>query len=158
MAKKLVLEKQICAACGADVRPQALFCYNCGAAVTPEAENKNGVSSAWFQDNFAEGAKTNNLSQNDLPIQKPLDEPIVKTDEQLKPSAENKPDEPAKQLEKLKTAASMRQKTRVKSFQKKKVEVVWEPPEASPNIWFIAAAGIFTLLALGVLLAMLSIK
>jgi ribosomal protein L40E len=158
MAKKSVLEKQVCAACGADVRPQALFCYNCGAAVAPDAENKNGVSSAWFQSDLTEGAKTNNLSQNDLPIQKPLDEPIVKPDGEPKPSAENKPDEPAKQLEKLKTAASMRQKTRVKSFQKKKVEVVWEPPEESPNIWFIAAAGIFALLALGVLLAMLSIK
>lgn len=162
MAEKLVLEKQVCADCGADVRPQALFCYNCGAAVASEISSGNNdnsnVSDAWFRGDLAEGAKTTNLNDAELPIQKPLDEPFEKPSEELpEPTAKVKIPPPVPS-EKLKTAASMRQKSRVKTIRKKSVEVVWEQPDSASNIWFIIAVVIITLIAVGTLLAMLWIK
>lgn len=164
MAEKLVLEKQICAACGVDVRPQALFCYNCGAAVAAEndlkTDGKTEVSDAWYRDGLTAGAKTTNLNEHDVPIQKPLDEPLEKPSDDLPetPAAADEKNPPPKQFERLKTAASMRQKNRVKTIPKKKVEVVWEQPETAPNVWFIIAAVMITAVAVGVLLAMLWIK
>jgi hypothetical protein len=152
MADKLVMEKQICAACGADVRPQALFCYNCGARVAEAEAVQNGRDDAQtLSDDI--GAKTTKLSETDLPIAKPSSDPFEK--KEVEPAKRRKP---SRQIEKLKTAASMRPKTRVRSFQKKKVEVVWEEPEPSPNLWFLIAAGVFTVLALVILWIMLLIK
>ena len=61
MAKTLV-EKEICDACGADVRPGSLFCYNCGGAVAdeiPEAvlEQKRKISGG---NNFKSDLRENN--------------------------------------------------------------------------------------------------
>jgi hypothetical protein len=50
---------------------------------------------------------------------------------------------------KLKSAASLRRKS--KSFQNKKVEIVWEEHENAPNIWFIAVTVVLTIVA-GVIL------
>jgi predicted amidophosphoribosyltransferase len=60
---EILVEKQICASCGANVRPGALFCYNCGGAVSSvpdKIENKNG--------NGANGdfAKRKNTTQTQL--------------------------------------------------------------------------------------------
>lgn len=161
MAKNSVIEKEICAECGAEVRPQALFCYNCGARVASETETEtNGkaeVSEAWFQDNLNKDAKTNKLNEVDLPIAKP-DEPIEKPSDEFPAAPPKKRTEPAKEFEKLKTAASLKQKNRVKTFQKKKVEVIWEEPAQAPNIWFIISAVVIAILSAVALWLMLWIR
>ena len=50
MAETLV-EKNVCRECGAAVRPQTAFCYNCGKPIQPidEAGNKlDEPNDAWF--------------------------------------------------------------------------------------------------------------
>lgn len=43
-------EKKVCGECGADVRPQTSFCYNCGKSVTetPDRDPADEPSSVWF--------------------------------------------------------------------------------------------------------------
>jgi len=49
MAETLV-EKKVCRECGAEVRPQTSFCYNCGKSVTetPDRDPADEPSSIWF--------------------------------------------------------------------------------------------------------------
>jgi hypothetical protein len=49
MAETLV-EKNVCGECGAEVRPQTAFCYNCGKPVQQidEAGKIGETSEAWF--------------------------------------------------------------------------------------------------------------
>ena len=49
MAETLV-EKKVCGECGAEVRPQTSFCYNCGKSVTetPDRDPADEPSSIWF--------------------------------------------------------------------------------------------------------------
>jgi hypothetical protein len=150
MAENLV-ENQICSACGAPVRPQALFCYNCGSQVAPEIENAAGE--VW-SDEITDGnrAETNllpDLSETGAPpIQKPSDTLIEN-------EAEKNP--PPQAETKLKSAAALRRSGRV-APQKKTVEVIWEEPENAPNAWFLVAAFVLALFAVGILLAMLYIR
>lgn len=78
MAETLV-EQKVCAKCGAEVRKDALFCYNCGGTVEAEvavsAANGDSVSSGWFRENIAveESKPTTKL---DAPIVEKIDKPI----------------------------------------------------------------------------------
>ena len=83
MAKKSV-KKEICETCGAEVRSGSVFCYNCGGAVSPEAEKfakKEAKSSdVWFQNDLGEknDLKTTKLKKVETievkPIAKPSDD------------------------------------------------------------------------------------
>lgn len=155
MAENLV-ENQICSACGAPVRPQALFCYNCGSQVTPEIETAPPVeaTSELWSDEIADGnrAETNlltDVSENHAPpIQKPSGTLIEdKAEQKSPPQTETK----------LKSASALRRSGRV-APQKKTVEVIWEEPENAPNAWFLVAAFVLALFAVGILLAMLYIR
>jgi hypothetical protein len=156
---KILVEKKICDACGAEVRPGSLFCYNCGGAVAedlPEpATNNNDNNNAEFQ---TELAKTNDLKTTQLkretvenvevrPIDKPVGKPAA---EELFEKVEPEPiDKPSIQEDaKLKSAANLRR--RAKSFQRKTVEVVWEEPENAPNKWFPIVAIVLVLLVVGI--------
>jgi hypothetical protein len=166
MAKTLV-EKKICDACGADVRAGSLFCYNCGGAVSavlPETNNnKKGVSNARVQNEPAESSdyKTSNIDlkttrlkkervENAEPetLEKPIEKPVG--GEILLEKPEAKPIEKPSLREdaKLKSAANMRRKA--KSFQRKRVEVVWEEPENAPNKWFPLVAIVLILFVIGI--------
>lgn len=167
MAENSVVEKQFCEACGADIRSEALFCYSCGQSVTGEtvAEtqdlSKNNISDAWFRGEITSGAKTNNLNAENLTEKKSAKEKPKNKKSANTQIKQDKPKIPVPQpgeSEKLKTAASIRQKSRVKTFKKKQIEVAWEEPEASSNILFIAVSIILTLLAGAALLAMLWIR
>jgi len=151
MAETLV-ETKICDACGADVRPGSLFCYNCGGAVSldlPVSEKNNKKDGGNSSDNNS--LKTTQLKKKSIedaaerPIAKPtvgelLEEIEAKPTDYLINKPIDKPvdkpiDGPSIQEEaKLKSAANMRRKT--KTIQKKTVEVVWEEPENAPNKWF----------------------
>jgi hypothetical protein len=156
MAKTLV-EKEICDACGADVRAGSLFCYNCGGAVAedlPEAATNNhrkDVGDDQFQRDLAENSelKTTRLKKETVedfdrrsvakPVGKPTGDELFEKNE---PQPIEKP--PMQDDAKLKSAASLRR--RVKNVQRKTIEVVWEEPENAPNKWFPLVAIILILL------------
>ena len=151
-------ENKVCEACGADIRPGSMFCYNCGGAVSEDLpkkkakkQNKKAVSDAWLRGDLAEN--------NDLKT-KPLDgevlenvvvEPTDKlSDEKIVEKIADKPAEKTniQQDAKLKSAANMRRKA--KTFQPKKVEIIWEEHQNAPNIWFLMVAVILILFVIGI--------
>ena len=141
------VENRICQACGADVRPNALFCYHCGGSVAPEVvvalKDRKAVGNAQFRDVISEernGDKSERIKQTI--VEKIEDQPI------LKPNLVEEP--------KLKSAATMRRKS--KSFQPKRVEIIWEEHENAPNGWFIAVAIFLTLFAVGILYLAMRLK
>ena len=149
MAEVLV-ENQICEACGADVRPQALFCYNCGGAVADEiveTENKNGNEEIGEvqRDNIEEKAekKTRIVESNgNVREIETIEKSGIKD---VKPSISEQA--------KLKSAASLRRKA--KSFQKREVEIVWEePPNPSGARLILIALLLAAFAAVVVVLAM----
>lgn len=120
------VKNKICRHCGADVRANSEFCYNCGGRLAEESpktvpETVESVNN----DAVKPTAK--------LKIEEAGESPLAKTTTE----------EP-----KLKSAASMRRKPKV--YQPKRVEVIWEEHENAPNGWFITAAIILTLFAVGV--------
>ena len=155
MAETLVKEK-VCVACGADLRPQALFCYNCGSAVKitapPVESNNNKTSDAWFKDELVEQDKQNLEFQNT----EREDELIADDDEEIEEAPEQKFDDEVvedeeaekRDLSKMDSAAKLNR--RGKSIQKKRVEIVWEEHDNAPNGWFIFFAVILTLLAVAI--------
>lgn len=157
MAETLV-EKKICEACNAEIRPGSLFCYNCGGAVSedlPEPAAKNNhqkeVSSPWFKSDLAENKDLQTTRLKKESVEKNEDKPIEKaTDGELLEKIEDKPPEKPsiKEEAKLKSAANLRRKA--KTYQKKTVEVVWEEPENAPNKWFPIVAVILILLVVGI--------
>jgi hypothetical protein len=147
MAETLVKEK-VCRACGADVRPQALFCYNCGSAVAPDApltENNNKkAENDWFQD---EPVEEEFEREDELIADEEAD---AEESPELSETEEIAEDEQAEKrdLSKMDSAAKLRR--RGKSVQKKRVEIVWEEHDNAPNGWFIFFAVIFTVLAVSI--------
>ncbi len=125
------VENRICQNCGADVRPNSLFCYHCGGALAPKAvvEATNGDQPA--------------KRTNALIVTKTDDNPILK---RVLPAEEPK----------LKSAAAMRRKS--KRFQPKRIEIIWEEHENAPNGWFVFAAIFLTLFAAGILFLAIYLK
>jgi len=139
---KTVVKKEICDACGAEIRPGSMFCYNCGGAVSEEGEkyakeHPKEVNEAWLKADLSENKnlETTKLDAPAKPVEKPLENPTVS---ELLEKIEEKPEEKEKpsiqEQAKLKSAANLRRKA--KSFQRKTIEVVWEEPENAPNKWF----------------------
>ena len=147
------IENQVCRACGADVREGSLFCYSCGRALSAEIavarkDKSEPVINTEFKENvFAEnenGAKQKKINQK---IQKPVVEetfvaPVEKSN--------------TKQETKLKSAAAMREQS--KNVQPKRVEIIWEEHENTPNVWFIAVTIFLTILAGVVLFLAMRLK
>jgi len=134
------IENRICSGCGSEVRPNALFCYHCGGSVAPEVvvalKDKEAVGNAWFRENINDEKNGDEPTQIEKPaIEKTSDSPLPKSIVNEEP--------------KLKSAAAMRRRS--KSFQPKRIEIIWEEHENAPNGWFIAAAIFLTLFAAGVL-------
>jgi len=133
------IENRICQTCGVEVRPNTLFCYNCGKSVALEIvqdlPQKGDVSNVGFQENNAQGQENGSGQTQATVVRDTIDKPIPK------PIPGEEP--------KLRSAAAMRRKS--KSLQPKQVEIIWEEHENAPNIWFILAAVLLTLFAFGVL-------
>lgn len=152
-----VVENRICSVCGAEIRPQALFCYNCGSSVAPE------IGAATAQTNHDNKAN----ETLDKPIEMPTDALIGNREAENKSAAATNTAAAAatnRDRTNLKSAAALKRE-RAKSGQnllppqRKKIEVVWEEPEEdAPNVWFIVAALVLTLLSVGILFAVLTIK
>jgi len=165
---KTLVKKKICEGCGADVRAGSLFCYNCGGSVTadapktknsqPETPIREEAVNDRLPDEAAENAdsqtanidlKTTPLKEEAIrrielkPIEKPLEKlPVAEPFEKIEDRTAVKP--PLPENSKMKSAASLRRKA--KSFQRKRVEIVWEEPENAPNKWFPIVAVFLILL------------
>ena len=135
MMTETSVKNSTCRHCGVDVRPNTQFCYNCGGAIAPETESvlkKENVVKSSLGKNTIESVngdfskQTNKLDIADV-TGKPIDEPQVE-----------------KEVE-LKSAASMRRQS--KTLQPKKVEIIWEEHENAPNVRYILVAIILTIFA-----------
>lgn len=143
MAETLV-ENQVCNTCGVEIRPNAQFCYHCGAAVEEDlsAENPNLTTKlspeSVQKPDLSEVEEENNL----------VEEPEEKKGNRRKRAAKIKVKSVNNGNEetKLKTAASLRNKT--KRLEPKKVEIIWEEHENAPNLWFIGVAVLLLLFTL----------
>ncbi len=146
MAETLV-ENQVCNHCGAEVRPAALFCYNCGSSVAPETvvalKDRKSTGEARLRRIIAEGKNGDKTTQSKQTIiEEAVDKPITQSSVQTET--------------KLKSAAAMRRKS--KTIQPKRIEVVWEEHENAPNGWFILAAILLTLTVAGILYLAIYLK
>lgn len=151
----MLVENQVCDACGADVRKGALFCYNCGGEVASEivvAKNDKieTVDNTRFQENISKENGTEykpskvktKQEVRDISVEEPLAKPIEKTS--LNEEA------------KLKSAATMRRKSKI--IQPKKVEIIWEEHENTSNVWFILVAVFLTIFAAVILFLAIRMK
>lgn len=126
--KKTVVEKPVCGKCGADVRENTAFCYNCGSSITPEPEIEHAEAIA--------------------PEPEPEAEPEPEIDERgrsaLDDLAERLKQEEA-DSEKLAKAAAERKRARIRQRQPK--EVIWEPDAGPAGLSLIVTAVVLALLA-----------
>jgi hypothetical protein len=147
----MALKKEICEACGADIRGGSQFCYNCGGPVTEEAVRISKasvkVSDAWLKEDLVDDGRlvTTKLdrakldkaeSEMELPLSPPDDSPTPETE------VAGEPDK------KMKSASNMRRKP--KSFQRKAVEIGWEEHDGGPNKLFPLIAFLITLAVIGI--------
>jgi hypothetical protein len=151
---EIVIENQICKACGADVRPEALFCYNCGGAVAEqivktESENGNNkTSDIWRRANSEEVfVEKTQIADSESEVRE------IEVAEKTK--IENKKTEIFEEA-KLKSAASMRRKA--KSFQRKEVEIIWEEPENVSGVRLFLIALLLTAFAAAVVVFAMYLK
>ncbi|MGI8786561.1 MAG: zinc-ribbon domain-containing protein [Pyrinomonadaceae bacterium] len=135
---EILVENQVCQSCGADVRPDSLFCYNCGSSVAPETvvalKDKNIFDKSHLGEQSVEGKNGDNAALAEKTAAEEISEQAT-------------PIQNAQATTELKSAASMRRKSKV--FQPKRIEVIWEEYENAPNGWFILAAIGLTLFAVG---------
>jgi hypothetical protein len=129
-----IIEEQNCRACGVDIREGALFCYNCGGAVTYDdsvSGNDKAMSDAWFREEIADESSAEKSTN-------------VETAEKTQNAVRKKPGK--YEAARLRSAATLRRKS--KSFQKRKVEeVVWEEYEDSSNSSFVIVAVVLAVLS-----------
>ena len=152
---EIAVENKLCSSCGAEIRAEALFCYNCGGAVQKGADDdstEGDVSEVWLRGELEiskgkEGTDEDELGSNtgtepeinekkksDIESGLKSDEATVLVKPELEPSGSPK----------LKTAASLRKKP--KTARRRKVVVDWKEKENSVNIWFIVGSIAITLL------------
>ena len=158
MMAENVLENRVCKACKADVRPGSLFCYNCGSSVAPdlvvETKDAKGYSTSdlEFRGDINQEKNENNSSNHVGILEKPIEKPIEKP---FGIPIENNAEIKDKQIP-LKSAASIRQKSR--TAERQTVQVVWETPQNTPNIWFIIASIALIVFTIVILLVMLYVR
>lgn len=170
MAETMV-ENRTCLSCGAEARPGALFCYNCGNSVIQEVGSKNEIttSNVWFRKEIVESETQKDeveLPENDKPDGLIEKETVVEnkkknTEKIIKEISEKKAGtfevvEDQKSAEsklnvigntKLRSASALRK--RGKFLRTGKIEVIWEEREGAPNTIFLIVALFLVLLALG---------
>lgn len=137
---EILVENEICSACGAGVRNGALFCYHCGGSLAPDVvvtENEKESAGGLLKEK--KSGNGNGVSKKEV---KKAKENINQDSEEATSNLEIIENTP------LKSAAALRK--RPKNSQKKKIEIVWEEHEQTPNLWFIVVTIILTLFVLGI--------
>ncbi|MEZ5344033.1 MAG: zinc ribbon domain-containing protein [Pyrinomonadaceae bacterium] len=139
---KTAVDGDMCFECGVDIRPEAMFCYNCGSAVDADAAENDEISDAWFRESISEGEESDpddgEKENNEEAVESvPSNSAEFVNDDTGTAKAKRKAK--IRRKPKLKSAGTIR-KNGPKSHPRKKVEVVWEANENSPNLWFILAS------------------
>jgi hypothetical protein len=135
------VENKICNACSAEVRPQALFCYYCGGAITAEkSPSSDNGSSTSVNSQKLDGETIIKLADEKQNIGEEI---------HVRKKSENLEKQDLQDKTRLKSAATLRRKS--KTLQPKTVEVIWEEHENAPNVWFISAAVALTILSVAIL-------
>jgi hypothetical protein len=137
MMPKDATKKVACIACGADVRSEALFCYNCGGAVAAQPHSDRVVEQVETKQQETLAAPQ---ADESIPESK-ADVPVVTgtgADTRRKPL----------------TSAMLRRK---RASNRQPVEVIWEEP-ARPSMMFVVASVILTILTVLILAAALYLK
>jgi hypothetical protein len=158
---EILVNSPVCKNCGADIRPQSLFCYHCGAAVAApaEAESTNGtkkLSEEWLRENISEKTVDNKKAPVKTKIIEKKDEKKIEDLQEAVNAKEEKSAPSLHEKAKLKSAAAMRQKA--KSIQKREIEVVWEESEKVFSPWLIITVVGFTVFAVVIVILALSLK
>ncbi len=164
-------ENDLCTACGVDIRPEALYCYHCGAIVetasTPPVPRPNttAVSSVWFEEELVSKDPESRDEERAAPAQViDITDRIPKPDSDLLAGTENaeqlkirvKQKTRVRRKPQLTSAAALHRKS--SSDRKMEIEVVWQERERSPNIWFIVMSLLVTLLVFGLFLLAMYLK
>ena len=134
--QKDATENIACIACGADVRSEALFCYNCGGAVATQTDSE--------------------MTQNVETIHAEVDTERNATDavRTSKPHLSVVTGKAAKPERKPLTAAMLRRK---RASNRQPIEIVWEEP-SRPSIMFVVASIVLTVLTVLILAIALYLK
>ncbi len=134
---------QKCSACSSEVRPNSQFCFHCGAAIVDKSRNKGNMSDAWFKESIVEESE----SQEVLPIIAKTKSEEISEPKTVAVALEEEKNE----VKELKSAASIRNKP--KKVLNKSVEIVWEEPENSLNIWSVLIALLLIAIAAGLIVS-----
>ncbi len=132
-----ILEKATCESCGARVRENTLYCYNCGTQVPNEQV-----------DGDVDASETNGANSDLAAI-----DPIPVPDEELSGTPS---DDPVPDSKKLADAAAERKKARIS--RRKPRQVVWDPADESADRWFVLVTLLITAIAAGVVTLALYLK
>ena len=116
-----ILEKTACEKCGADVRENTLFCYNCGYHFADAAKQANGAEPPAMSAAMSDETKS---ALDDLAAKFKIEEPEAD--------------------DRLALAAAERKKARVSP--KRKKEEVWEGSEGRTGGVFLVISLVFLLL------------
>lgn len=162
-----MVEKRVCGKCGADVRPDTAFCYNCGKSVSPEApapDEAAEASDAWFGETLVSERPAEELAEPVEPEPEP--EPAepeveetadVSVEETIPEVSDIDPIHHSLPVEGgLKSAAAIRK--RPKTYQRREVEVVWEEHKDPPMSRFILVTLLFVLFTIAVFLIAMQMK
>jgi hypothetical protein len=140
MAQKTATDNVVCISCGADVRSEALFCYNCGGAIAVHPE--------------AAEAKSNGAAAEQAPAEKVTEKDADKIAVKPDVAAADAKNKAARTDRKPLTAAMLRRK---RAYNRQPVEVVWQEP-SQPSPLFVIASVVFTIFAAILLAAALYLK
>ena len=137
MMTKNAVENVACIACGADVRSEALYCYNCGGAVATQPDPERGAEQGEPKQhvNVAPTQGAESITQPRLDVR------VEST------TGENTQRKPL-------TSAMLRRK---RASNRQPVEVIWEEP-SRPSMMFVVASIIVTILTVLILAAALYLK
>jgi hypothetical protein len=160
MAETLV-EKRVCKECGADVRPNTAFCYNCGKSISfeePGSNHKDDANDIWFAETLISEGSQEELRAAEMREPEFADLPTIEIGAEVKPEVgELDPIHHSLPVEGgLKSAAAIRRKP--KTFQRREVEVVWEEHENPPTSKFILVTLILVLFTIAVFLIAMQMK
>jgi len=137
MMPKEAVENVACITCGADVRSEALYCYNCGGVVATQPAPERAAEQAEKKQRETvaapRGAESVTESRPDVPVVS-----TTGANPQRKPL----------------TSAMLRRK---RASNRQPVEVIWEEP-SRPSMIFVVASIIVTILTVLILAAALYLK
>lgn len=146
---EITVEKKMCAACGAEVRPGALFCYSCGGAISVSPEKPFNQNGKGAENSARKSASVNQFKEKN-------DDATTRLERRETPVEAKIEKSPLTPETKLKSAAAMRRKP--KTFQKKEVEIVWEEPQSPSSILLILTALLLAVFAAVVVILAMTLK